>query len=105
VNSPAVRRKSTPFAAQRDARWERAKKKNFHHVVNRVGGNMAVVKVVELLAESNKSWEDAASEAVTKASKTVHGIKSIYIKDLEAKVENNKITAYRINAKVSFTLD
>ncbi|MGD9851702.1 MAG: dodecin family protein [Nitrospirales bacterium] len=64
-----------------------------------------MLKVIEVLAESNKSWEDAASHAVTLAAKSVHGIKSIYIKDMEAKVENNKITEYRINAKISFMLD
>lgn len=64
-----------------------------------------MLKVIEVLAESDKSWEDAASQAVTRASKSVHGIKSIYIKDMEAKVENNKITKFRITAKVSFLLD
>jgi len=64
-----------------------------------------MLKVIEVLAESDKSWEDAASEAVTRASKSVHGIKSIYIKDMNAQVENNKITKYRINANVSFVLD
>lgn len=64
-----------------------------------------MLKVIEVLAESSKSWEDAASQAVSRASKSVHGIKSIYIKDMEAKVENNKITSFRINAKISFLLD
>jgi flavin-binding protein dodecin len=64
-----------------------------------------MLKVIEVLAESDKSWEDAASQAVTRASKSVHGIKSIYIKDMNAQVENNKITKYRINANVSFVLD
>lgn len=64
-----------------------------------------MLKVIEVLAESNKSWEDAAANAVTRASKTLNGIKSIYIKDFEAKVENNKIVKYRINAKISFMLD
>lgn len=64
-----------------------------------------MLKVIEVLAESDKSWEDAAAQAVVRASKTVHGIKSIYIKDFEAKVENNKITQYRINANISFKLD
>jgi flavin-binding protein dodecin len=64
-----------------------------------------MVKVIEVLAESDKSWEDAATEAVTRAAKTVHGIKSIYIKEMEAKVENNKVTKFRINAKISFKLD
>ena len=64
-----------------------------------------MLKVIEVLAESDKSWEDAASQAVTRASKSVHGIKSIYIKDMNAQVENNKVTKYRINANISFVLD
>ncbi len=64
-----------------------------------------MLKVIEVLAESDKSWEDATSQAVTRASKSVHGIKSIYIKDMNAQVENNKITKYRINANISFVLD
>lgn len=64
-----------------------------------------VLKVIEVLAESSTSWEDAAATAVKKASETVHGIRSIYIKNFEAQVQNNKITSYRINAKVTFALD
>jgi flavin-binding protein dodecin len=64
-----------------------------------------VVKVIEVLSESDKSWEDAAQQAVTRAAKTLHGIKSIYIKNFEAKVEKNKIIKYRINANISFLLD
>jgi len=64
-----------------------------------------ILKVIEVLAESDKSWEDAAAQAVTRAAKTLHGIKSIYVKNFEAKVENNKITAYRINANITFLLD
>jgi len=64
-----------------------------------------MLKVIEVLAESDKSWEDAARIAVTEASKTVHGIKSIYIENLEAVVKDETITMYRINGKVSFQLD
>jgi dodecin len=63
---------------------------------------MAVIKVIEVLAQSDKSWEDAAQKAVSEAAKSVEDIKSIYIKEFEATVENNKITNYRINAKISF---
>ncbi len=67
---------------------------------------MTMLKVIEVLAESNKSWEDAAQVAVANASKTVRNVKSIYIKNLEASVDNNgKITNYRINAKISFVLE
>jgi len=66
---------------------------------------MSMLKVIEVLAESDKSWEDAAQGAVTDAAKTVHGIKSIYIKEMEASVDNDRITKYRINANISFLLD
>ncbi len=66
---------------------------------------MSVVKVIEVLAESSQSWEDAAKVAVQKAAESLHGIKSIYIQDFEAKVEDGKIVKYRINAKISFALD
>ncbi|HJW54347.1 MAG TPA: dodecin family protein [Burkholderiaceae bacterium] len=64
-----------------------------------------MLKIVEVLAESSSSWEDAAATAVARAAKTIHGIKSIYIKDFEAQVDNDKIVNYRINAKITFTLD
>lgn len=64
-----------------------------------------VMKVIEILAESPKSWEDAAAAAVVKASESVHGIRSIYIKNFEAQVDNDKIINYRINAKVTFEVD
>jgi dodecin len=66
---------------------------------------MSVIKVIEVLSESSVSWEDAAKQAVAKASKSLHNVKSIYIKDHSAAVENGKITSYRITAKVSFVLD
>jgi dodecin len=66
---------------------------------------MSVLKVIEVLAESNKSWEDAAQNAVKQAAKTLEGVKSIYIEHFEAAVgQDGKITEYRINAKISFLL-
>ena len=64
-----------------------------------------ILKVIEVLAESEKSWEDATAEAVTRASKTLKNIRSIYIENFEAKVEGNRVVRYRINAKVSFVLE
>lgn len=65
---------------------------------------MTTLKVIEVLAQSDKSWEDAAQNAVSEAAKTVRGIKSIYIKEMEANVEDGKILQYRINGKISFLL-
>jgi flavin-binding protein dodecin len=64
-----------------------------------------MVKVIEVLAESDKSWEDAAAQAIEHAGRTLHGIKSIYIEHFEAAVDSNRIVKYRINAKISFLLD
>jgi flavin-binding protein dodecin len=64
-----------------------------------------MLKVIEVLSESDKSWEDAAQQAVTKAGKSVHNIKSIYIENFEATVEGGKLKKYRVNAKISFVLD
>jgi dodecin len=66
---------------------------------------MSMLKVIEVLAESDKSWEDAAQFAVNKANESVRNVKSIYIKNLEASVENGKINKYRINGKISFVLE
>ena len=67
---------------------------------------MAIVKVIELMCSSNKSWEDAAQQAVLEASKTLKHIKSIYVKEHSATVNaNNKITEYRITANLSFELE
>jgi len=64
-----------------------------------------VVKVIEVLAQSNKSWEDAANNAIKEVSKSVKDIKSINIVNTSAKVEKNKIVKYRITAQVSFVVN
>jgi dodecin len=69
------------------------------------GATMAILKVVEILAQSEKNWEDAAQLAVQEAAKTVRNIKSIYIQEMEATVENDRITHYRVNAKISFEVE
>lgn len=64
-----------------------------------------VVKVVEVMSESAKSWEDAVINAVTRTAQTVHGIKSVYVDNFTAKVEGDRIVSYRVDAKISFVLD
>ena len=66
---------------------------------------MAVLKVLELMASSTKSWEDAAQQAVSEASKTLKHIRSVYIKEHSAVVNKNKIVEYRITAKLSFEIE
>ena len=66
---------------------------------------MAILKVLELMSSSTKSWEDAAQQAVNEASQTLKHIRSLYIQDQSAVVKNNKIVEYRITAKLSFEID
>lgn len=63
---------------------------------------MAVLKVIEILANSDKGWEDAARNAVAEASKTVKNIRSVYIHDQSATVKDGKINDYRVNVKITF---
>jgi dodecin len=65
---------------------------------------MPIVKVIEVLAQSDQSWEEATREALREASKTVKGIQSIYIKEFQAVVENDQIVYFRVNAKISFVV-
>jgi dodecin len=64
---------------------------------------MSVLKVIELMADSSKSWEDATQNAVTKAGKSLKGIKSVWVKDMSATVDaKGKVTSYRVQVKLSF---
>ena len=66
---------------------------------------MAVMKVVEIMANSNKSWEDAVKNAVKTAAKTIKNIKSVYVKDQTANVEGENITDYRVIVKITFQVE
>jgi dodecin len=63
---------------------------------------MAVLKVIEIMASSPKSWEDATIIAVKTAGETLKGIRSVYIHHMNALVKNNIITEFRVNAKITF---
>jgi flavin-binding protein dodecin len=63
---------------------------------------MAVLKVIEIMASSTKGWEDATAIAVKIAGKTVKEIRSVYIQDMSVVVNKNKISEYRVTAKISF---
>ena len=66
---------------------------------------MAIVKVIEVIANSDKSFDDATRNALKEASKSVKNIKSIYIKEMNAKVSNNEIVSFGVNAKISFEVN
>lgn len=66
---------------------------------------MGIAKSIEVIEGSEESFDDAVDQALTEASKSVDNIKSIYIKNMEAKVEDNEIVDYGINAKVTFEVE
>ncbi len=66
---------------------------------------MSLLKVIEILANSDKSWEDAAQNAVSHASKTIKHIRSVNIQNQSATVKDGKISQYRVNVKISFEVE
>jgi flavin-binding protein dodecin len=66
---------------------------------------MSIVKVLEVMSNSTKSWEDAAQNAVNHAAKTLHNIRSVWVAEQSAVVTNDKITEYRVTVKLSFEID
>lgn len=63
---------------------------------------MSILKVIEILAESEKSWEDATKNAVEKASETVKNIRSVYVQEQSATVSGSKVDKFRVNVKITF---
>lgn len=66
---------------------------------------MSIIKVIEVISSSDKSFDDAVQNAVNEASKSVNNIKSVNVKNMNANVENNEVVSYAVNAKVSFEVD
>ena len=66
---------------------------------------MAIVKVLEVIASSEVSFDEAIKNCLTEVSKTVHNIDSIYVKDFKVHVKDQKISSYGVICKVSFRVD
>ncbi len=66
---------------------------------------MSVLKVIELLASSDKSWEDAAQNAVKEAGKSLKNIRAVNVSNLSCVIDKNKINKYRVNVKVTFEVE
>lgn len=67
-------------------------------------GEAPIVKVIEVVAQSPHSWEDATRRAIAEASRTIDDIKSIYVKDMQAIVTQGRIVEFRLVAKISFAV-
>jgi len=65
---------------------------------------MSVVKVIEVLSNSTKSWEDATQKGITKASQSITGIKSAFVQSQSVTVNKGKVKEFRVNLKISFAI-
>ena len=66
---------------------------------------MPIVKVIEVIASSEKSFEDAIKNCITEVTKTIHNVESVYVKDFKVKIKDGKALSYGVICKVSFTVD
>lgn len=62
----------------------------------------SIYKVIDLIGTSTKSWEDAVNSVVAKAAKSLRDLRIAEVKDLDAKIEDGKVVAYRARVSLSF---
>ncbi|MGX9119500.1 MAG: dodecin domain-containing protein [Mesorhizobium sp.] len=65
---------------------------------------MSVARVTEITSSSNKSFQDAIEVGIARAAKTLKNVEGAWIQDQKVVVEDGKISAYRVNMKVTFIL-
>ncbi len=65
---------------------------------------MSVAKVTEITSSSPKGFEDAVQAGIARASKTLQNIKGAWVKGMKVEVDNNRITSYRVDLKITFIL-
>ena len=66
---------------------------------------MSVARIIEISCESPTSFEDAVQNGITRVSKTIHNIKSAWVKEQQVVIESDKVSMYRVDLKVTFVLD
>ncbi|RYG26468.1 dodecin domain-containing protein [bacterium] len=66
---------------------------------------MSVARITEISSTSEKSFEDAIQQGVARATKTLRNVTSAWIKEQEVQIENNRISAYKVNLLITFVLD
>jgi flavin-binding protein dodecin len=66
---------------------------------------MSIARIVEISSTSDKSFEDAVTQGVARATKTLRGIKNAWVKEQEVQVEEDKIVAYKVILKITFVLE
>lgn len=66
---------------------------------------MAIVKTIEVIASSDKSWDDAAKKGIKQAAKSVKNIRSAWVSDQKVIVKGDDIEEFRVNLKISFEIE
>ncbi|WP_035355999.1 dodecin family protein [Edaphobacter aggregans] len=66
---------------------------------------MSIARIVEISSTSDKSFEDAVAQGVARASKTLRGIRSAWVKEQEVQIEKDKIVTYKVGLKITFVLE
>ncbi|MGI8958175.1 MAG: dodecin family protein [Bryobacteraceae bacterium] len=66
---------------------------------------MSVARITEISASSSKSFEDAVQQGIQRATATLRNVRNAWIKEQEVKIENNRVTEYRVTMKITFILE
>ena len=66
---------------------------------------MSVVKIIELVGESSKSWDDAIRVVITEAQKSLRGITRIVVREVDVRMNKDKLDVFRVRAEVSFLIE
>lgn len=66
---------------------------------------MSVARITEISATSEKSFEDAVQQGISRATKTLRNVRSAWIKEQEVSINNDRISSYKVNMQVTFVLD
>jgi flavin-binding protein dodecin len=66
---------------------------------------MSVARITEISSSSDKNFEDAIEQGIARATQTLHGIRSAWVKEQEVQVEDGKIASYKVIMKITFVLD
>ena len=66
---------------------------------------MSVAKVVEISATSSESFDDAVKQGIAKASETLRNIRSAWVKEQQASVQDGKVVEFQVNLQITFVLE
>ena len=66
---------------------------------------MPVIKSIDLVGVSTKSWEDAALQALAEASKTLRNIEEMQVLEHSAVIEDQKVKEFQTHVRISFRIE